>query len=493
MSFSALIRQLSLFSGLLALPLFATVDRNLDGLSDFWAQLHPAAADPAGDPDGDGATNLAESRAGTDPLNAASRFTATVEPTTADQFQLRWSSVVGKSYQLESSPNLTDWTPFLAPFAGTGVTLNSPLGSPGSSVSGRLFWRVAVRDLDTDSDGLDDAEETLLGTSPASADTDADGLTDQWELDHGSNPTVASFTEAAPDTLFKLCTAAVPVGGTTETHYFHFKAPATYNAARTTAYPLVVYLHPFGHANRPEDLHDNSPYAPGDICELTSSAMFPAFVYVPVCPPPYSPTSGLGAPEGGQWNSPAAKAMVVATIENLCQRFNIDRRRIYLAGFSMGGSGSYYIADAFHQITGSRFAAVSRGAGMSPSLAAFPQIHASLALSPVWIHVGENDDGITTLGIEAYNQLELVRLAQGGEKTTAVRSAGAGLIATPYPLDLVADVSTVTLGGNPVARLSVYRGRGHEGHLMFQNADLFPWMFAQQLPELPLPRLPLIP
>lgn len=474
--FLLIVRRLSLIAGLLACPLSATIDRNLDGICDFWAQLHPAATDPAADLDGDGATNLAESRAGTDPLDAANRFTATVETTTDDQFQLRWSSVVGKNYQLESSPNLTDWTPTLAPLAGTGVTLSAPLGLTSSFASRRLFWRVAVRDGDTDGDGLDDWEETMLGTAPASADTDADGFNDRWEIEHRSDPKVASFTEAAPDTLFRLSSATVTFGGATETHYYHFRAPAAYNTARTTPYPLIVSLHSAGPSGLLEDLREDTPLAPAEIRDITSSTTFPAFVYVPVCPP------------GGQWGAPLAKAMVTATIEELCQRFNIDRRRIYLTGFSMGGSGSYYIADAYHQASGSRFAAVCRGAGMSPWRADYPQIHASLALSPVWIHVGEVDGAnIVALAHEAYAYLETERLAQSGTKTTEVRTAGAGFITNPYPADLVADVSTITLAGNPVARLSVYRGRGHEGHLMFQNADLFEWMFAQSLPELPLP------
>jgi hypothetical protein len=42
---------------------------------------------------------------------------------------------------------------------------------------------------DTDMDGLSDLEEVLGGTDPRSADTDGDSYLDPWELDQGTDPT----------------------------------------------------------------------------------------------------------------------------------------------------------------------------------------------------------------------------------------------------------------------------------------------------------------
>ena len=52
---------------------------------------------------------------------------------------------------------------------------------------------------DTDFDGIDDGEEVFLGLDPLNSDTDGDGAKDGYELEKGADPTLAdeSFTESA--------------------------------------------------------------------------------------------------------------------------------------------------------------------------------------------------------------------------------------------------------------------------------------------------------
>ena len=469
---------LSATLALASLP--AAIDQDNDGVSDLWRALHPSAGAPTADPDGDGADNFAEAAAGTDPFSADSRLIATPWSDAQGNLALRWTGTTGKHYQLEFSPDLAAWTALPGEPVGRNNQYEPIVRAAGSPPAARQFWRVVATDADRDSDGLNDWEESLYGTSPTSADSDSDGLSDGAEVARGANPLGYTFTEAAPDTFYKLCSAAIDVDGAAstppETHYYHLKAPAGYNADRSQSFPLLVYLHAAGPSSDPAGLHDGEARAPGQVQDLTSSTEFPAFVYVPVCP------------GTGDWSAPTAKAMVIASIIDLSTRYNIDRHRIYLVGFSMGGSGSYHMGHAYHVATGSHFAAVCRGAGGSPSAVNFPEIHASLALSPVWIHVGEVDSpNITALAIEAYNYLRPIRLAQGGVETITVRSAGNGLVPNPYPADLVADVSTITINGAPVARFSLYRGRGHEGHLLFENPDLFSWLFSHSGPEIVMP------
>ena len=76
----------------------ADPDANGDGLNDDWATAHELAGTGADDDD-DGAANVHEYRAGTDPTNPASAFKIAELTATG----LVWSAVFGKDYVLEVS------------------------------------------------------------------------------------------------------------------------------------------------------------------------------------------------------------------------------------------------------------------------------------------------------------------------------------------------------------------------------------------------------
>jgi hypothetical protein len=48
---------------------------------------------------------------------------------------------------------------------------------------------------DSDSDGLKDDREMVLGSNPVHADTDGDGISDYREVELGSDPTVSEKSE----------------------------------------------------------------------------------------------------------------------------------------------------------------------------------------------------------------------------------------------------------------------------------------------------------
>jgi subtilisin family serine protease len=86
------------------------VDTDGNGLPDWWELQnfgHLTGTDPNADPDADGASNLAEWVAGTDPLDPTSclrAFIPTPKPATGHVVQ--WPSVLGKLYRLERCTNL---------------------------------------------------------------------------------------------------------------------------------------------------------------------------------------------------------------------------------------------------------------------------------------------------------------------------------------------------------------------------------------------------
>ena len=67
---------------------------------------------PDGDPDADGATNLSEYIARTDPLDANSVFRATCEVGQAGTTVIRWPSVAGRFYRVYATERMgLAWSP----------------------------------------------------------------------------------------------------------------------------------------------------------------------------------------------------------------------------------------------------------------------------------------------------------------------------------------------------------------------------------------------
>jgi subtilisin family serine protease len=92
------------------LNLARSVDTDGNGLPDWWEQQffgHLTGTNPNADPDHDGASNLAEFLAGTDPTNFSSalRLTA-LRAADTNGIVLEWPSVMGRYYRLLRATNL---------------------------------------------------------------------------------------------------------------------------------------------------------------------------------------------------------------------------------------------------------------------------------------------------------------------------------------------------------------------------------------------------
>ncbi|RFC45278.1 MAG: hypothetical protein DVB23_002038 [Verrucomicrobia bacterium] len=94
------------------------------------------------DDDGDGMTEAAEIIAGTNPLDANSRFTVANVQLTSTQVMLTWPSVSGKTYRIQWSNDLSSWSDV----ADSDVTATGSTTSRTMSVtpSERQFYRVTI-------------------------------------------------------------------------------------------------------------------------------------------------------------------------------------------------------------------------------------------------------------------------------------------------------------------------------------------------------------
>ena len=99
--------------------------------------------------------------------------------------------------------------------------------------------------------------------------------------------------------------------------------PDDYKAGR--ARPLVLALHPGGGRM----LYYGSAYASAVV--VPALGTLAPIVIAPDCPK-------------GSWADADAEAAVMALVERTLQTFTIDRRRILVVGYSMGGRGTWFMA-----------------------------------------------------------------------------------------------------------------------------------------------------
>ena len=171
-------KTLRLFASLLLCACTArALDQNGNQQSDVWEMIYGASGLAAGgDADGDGWSNAAESAAGTNPFDPTSRPGLNVAPWSAVQFSLGYARIAGKRYRIESKADLSlaTWTTEATEVAPDANAVASLFNKP----AGAKFWRLEVDDVDSDGDGLADAEEWWLGFDPATNHSDRNDSTD---------------------------------------------------------------------------------------------------------------------------------------------------------------------------------------------------------------------------------------------------------------------------------------------------------------------------
>jgi len=124
----------------------SATDSDGDGMPDAWEASFGLAAgsnDANEDADGDGFTNLQEYQLGTHPKSGASFFKVTVVPLSGSPgiYQLTWTSVVGKAYVIEWSPDLKIPFTTLREVTATATTTSDNVANAGSIG----FYRVRLR------------------------------------------------------------------------------------------------------------------------------------------------------------------------------------------------------------------------------------------------------------------------------------------------------------------------------------------------------------
>jgi len=118
--------------------------------------------------------------------------------------------------------------------------------------------------------------------------------------------------------------------------------------------PLILALHPGGERTR----YYGSAYA--RMMVAPAAADLGAFIVAPDCP-------------SGAWTDAASEQAVMALLDRVLSDYAIDRRRVLVTGFSMGGRGTWFMASHHRDLfTAAIPMAASTGDDPIDSLATMP-------------------------------------------------------------------------------------------------------------------------
>jgi predicted peptidase len=187
------------------------------------------------------------------------------------------------------------------------------------------------------------------------------------------------------------------VGQKTATDYLLY-LPQKYDSSRR--WPLVLYLHGSGHRGQDLTLVRRSGL-PGQIC---TGRHFPFILLSPQCP------------ADSQW----IPEVVVELVEHVSKSLSVDRDRVYLTGYSMGGFGTWETA-AFDP---GRFAAIA------PLCGGGDVSRAERLKMPIWAFHGEKDD-VVPLRVSR-EMVDAVRKCGGRVKFTVHPGIGHGICGQTY-------------------------------------------------------------
>ena len=151
-------------------------------------------------------------------------------------------------------------------------------------------------------------------------------------------------------------------------HYLPY-LPRDYDNDTTKSWPLIIYLH--GGSHRGTDL--NVLYTYGIPDQIHRGRDFPFIIISPQCH------------KYMWWSSDAWFENLYNEIRN---KYRVDTNRVYLTGFSLGGSGTWYLAAKYPEI----FTAIAPIAGATSHMDYIDNHIDNLINIPIWAFHGETDN-----------------------------------------------------------------------------------------------------
>ena len=178
--------------------------------------------------------------------------------------------------------------------------------------------------------------------------------------------------------------------------YLEYLPPA-YERDPSVRWPLLLFLH--GAGERGDDLAVVRKHGPPK--QATAGMDLPFVMIAPQCP------------AEAWWTDWAQIGALKALVDDACARLRVDRARIYLTGLSMGGYGTWRLAQEYPDL----FAAIAPICGGGQPLRAD-----RLRNMPAWVFHGARDTVVPPRESEA--MVEALRRMGGKVEFTVYPEAG---------------------------------------------------------------------
>lgn len=188
-----------------------------------------------------------------------------------------------------------------------------------------------------------------------------------------------------------------------DTLFYHLLKPSNFDPAKK--YPLVVSL-PYGGQPGTDKIRQMEGAVAAEVLSGGSYRInYPAFIFVPNCPP--------GSGWGGIPNYPSVDSLVYEAITSLDKEPGIDVKRRYVTGLSRGGYGTWHFICTRPDLFA---AAIPVAGGEDPKLAS------RIVNIPVWAFHGALDKNVPVSG--SRDMINAIKKAGGHPKYTEFPNEG---------------------------------------------------------------------
>ena len=251
------------------------------------------------------------------------------------------------------------------------------------------------------------------------------------------------------------------------TMYFRLYVPRSYTP--TKKYPIVVTLHGVGEKGTDNKIQVDHESIVRQWMMDSVQKKYAPFILCPQCPNSGSLMWSSNAADG---SAGVPDSGVVKVLDSLKAVYSLDTTRFYIAGLSMGGSGTWALVKSFPQ----KFAAAvpcAGSMGLSSTVASLTPFASTILRTPYWSHHGINDASVAIV-----NDYKIDTVVRNTGSKVVYYTADSMML---HPTGITNDSLRKTVEAGALRLFSqVTNGTHTQGWMIaWYNPYLVPWVFSK--------------